>query len=124
MDNKTREISKESKNSKKKDIFRILRLFFINYPKAFNKKKPKPLKLGILEDIAEDLQGELTKSQIRRGLKYYTNSIQYQQAIIVERHRVNLNGEKVDLIITEKHKEFAQKQLGEMLFKKRPLKHS
>ena len=76
MDNKTREISKEPKNSKKKDIFSILRLFFIKYPKAFNKKEPQPLKLGILEDIAEDLHGELTKSQIRRGLKYYTNSIQ------------------------------------------------
>ena len=66
MDNKTREISKEPKNSKKKDIFSILRLFFIKYPKAFNKKEPQPLKLGILEDIAEDLQGELTKSQIRK----------------------------------------------------------
>ena len=123
MDNKTKEISKESKNSKKKDIFSILRLFFIKYPNAFNKKEPQPLKLGILEDIAEDLQGELTKSQIRRGLKYYTNSIQYHQAIMVEKHRVNLNGEKVDLI-TEKHKEFAQKQLEELLLKKRTLKHS
>lgn len=69
MDNKTREISKESKNSKKKDIFRILRLFFIKYPKAFNKKKPKPLKLGILEDIAEDLQGGIDKISNKKRIK-------------------------------------------------------
>ena len=52
------------------------------YPKAFNGKEPKALKLGILEDIAKELKGEMGRTKIKRALRYYTNSIQYQQAIM------------------------------------------
>ena len=116
-----RKMAGETKKSeKKRQIYKVVEILVKKYPKIFNKKEPKPLKIGILEDIAEDLGEELSKTEIKKGLKYYTSAIQYHQAIMAERYRVNLNGNRVSLI-SEEHKEFAQKQLGKLLLRKQAL---
>lgn len=116
-----KEMAGETKKSeKKRQIYKVIEILVKKYPKIFNKKDPKPLKLGILEDIAEDLGEELSKTEIKKGLKYYTSAKQYHQAIMAERYRVNLRGNRVSLI-SEEHKEFAQKQLGKVLLRKQSL---
>ncbi len=102
----------------KEEIYRIIGILIKKYPKAFNRKEPKALKLGILEDIAKELEGEIGRTKIKKALKYYTNSIQYQQAILRDGSRVDLKGEEVSKI-TEEHRAYAQEQLGKKLLQKK-----
>lgn len=122
MDKKEKQ-GREVRNTKKpsdrmQGIFKTLAILKKKYPKAFNRKEPKALKLGILEDIAKDLEGEIGRTKIKKALRYYTNSIQYQQAIMRNKSRVDLKGEETSEI-TEEHRAYAQEQLGKFVTKKR-----
>ena len=41
------------KSEKKRQIYKVVEILVKKYPKIFNKKELKPLKLGILEDIGD-----------------------------------------------------------------------
>ncbi len=111
-----RKIKKTELPEKIQNTFKTLAVLKKRYPKAFN-KNIQPLKLGILNDLNNSLNGKISKTQIRNALKYYTNSILYQQAVISNKFRIDLKGNKHSLI-TDEHKLFAQKQLEKLLNKK------
>ena len=86
------------------------------WPAAFfrNAREVKPLAIGVLKQILanrpESLQG-LNSKAIRRGVKFYTNSIAYHRAMLTASHRINLDGSQSDEI-TEDMREYAQQQLA------------
>lgn len=60
------------------------------YPEAFNPRHPKPLKIGIHEDLAQD--GKLSKTRIRRALNVYVRLRSYYACMTEGRDRVNIDG--------------------------------
>lgn len=69
-----------------------------NFPKAFNFKEPKPLKLGIQNNLLS-LPSPFSKASLRHCLRIYANSKAYLEATIQENWRCDLNGEKVEEVI-------------------------
>lgn len=96
-----------------RNVLETLELLKERFPKAF-KDDPAPLKVGIVDDLIAVLSEELSKTQLRKAVKYYANSSQYHQGILVGGYRINLNGEQCEPV-TEEHKEYSQKRLGEMI---------
>ena len=85
------------------------------FPACFSiEGEAKPLKIGIFQDIAEQIADEprLSKTLLRVALRHYTYSWRYLHCIQEGAHRVNLAGEQ-DAIIDKEHAEHAQKQLRE-----------
>lgn len=60
------------------------------YPEAFNPRKPKPLKIGIHEALAED--GKLSKTRIRRALNVYVRLRSYYACMQEGVDRVTIDG--------------------------------
>jgi ProP effector len=60
------------------------------YPEAFNPRKPKPLKIGIHEALAED--GKLSKTRIRRALNVYVRLRSYYACMLEGVDRVTIDG--------------------------------
>jgi len=108
----SQEISDQEKEdrAKLKERFHETKVWLeATYPKAFNFKEPKPLKLGIELELLV-ASSPYSKSQLRKCLRAYCTSRGYLKAIVEENWRYNLNGEQMEGIIQE-HKDHALKQL-------------
>lgn len=85
------------------------------YPKCFFLEGPvKPLKIGIFQDIAQEL-GEsevVSKRLLRTSLRHYTSSWRYLSAVKEGAVRVNLAGEDAE-VIEKEHADHAATQLKE-----------
>lgn len=81
------------------------------FPKAFNFREPKPLKLGIEQDLLS-VSSPYSKRQIRKSLGSYCFSRTYLNAIVQGDWRYDLNGDKVEEI-SQEHKDRAAKDLAE-----------
>lgn len=92
-------------------------LAFLNnkYPKCFFLEGAvKPLKIGIFQDLAAELEGVdfVSKRLLRNSLRHYTSSWRYLSAIKVDASRVNLQGEAVAQV-EQQHADHAAEQLKE-----------
>lgn len=104
------EHAEKFKNSKE-----IIAFIAQSFPKCFTVEgEAKPLKIGIFQDLAEQLSEEsrVSKTQIRAALRQYTSSWRYLHSIKAGLHRVDLEGNPCELI-TDEHVEYAQKALAE-----------
>lgn len=100
---------------KKQKIQEALAILKKQFPLAF-KENPEPLKIGVLEELVDKLNGKISKNKIRSALKYYTRNLMYHQAVLINTHRIDLAGKRCEPI-TAKQKEYSQKCLGEILAK-------
>ena len=100
------------KNQKIQEALAILKKQF---PLAF-KENPEPLKIGVLEELVDKLNGKISKNKIKGALKYYTRNLMYHQAVLINTHRIDLTGKRCEPI-TAQQKEYSQKCLGEILAK-------
>lgn len=85
------------------------------FPACFSVEgEAKPLKIGIFQDLCEQLEGEsrVSKTLLRSSLRHYTNSWRYLHAVKEGAHRVNLQGEQ-DAVIDKEHAEHALQTLTE-----------
>ncbi len=99
----------------KTDLKVVIEFLAKKYPNSFSVKgEAKPLKIGIFNDIANELAEDepASKTQIRHALRRYTNSWRYLEAVIKGGQRVDLNGEDFEPV-TEEHIKHAQQQLDE-----------
>lgn len=80
-----------------------------NFPKTFNFKEPKPLKLGVQHDLLS-VPCPFSKGSLRHCLGVYAHSKAYLEAIVQENWRYDLNGEKVEEV-TQGEKDHALKLL-------------
>lgn len=65
------------------------------WPSVFSLTAPKPLKIGIKEDViayAAERGLELSKAQITAALMVYTNRTEYRSAVLHGGHRIDLHG--------------------------------
>jgi sRNA-binding protein len=67
------------------------------FPKAFNFKDPKPLKVNIEEDISQ-MESPFSKTLIRKVVAYYVGNPAYLESIVQGDGRVGLHGEKVGTV--------------------------
>lgn len=79
------------------------------FPKTFNFKDPKPLKLGIQHNLLS-VTCPFSKGSLRHCLGVYTHSKAYLEAIVQENWRYGLNGEKSEQV-TQDQKDHALKML-------------
>jgi len=100
---------------KKQKIQEALAILKKQFPLAF-KENPEPLKIGVLEELVEKLNGKISKNKIKGVLKYYTRNLTYHQAVLINTHRIDLAGKRCEPI-TAQQKEYSQKCLGEILAK-------
>ena len=68
----------------------------LTYPRCFNFSHPKPLTIGITNDILKNLPQDIdfSKMNIRQVLDYYTHSPKYLHILTKAKYRYNLQGEK------------------------------
>ena len=102
----------EIKRISTKDIITYLAEKF---PECFSVKGPvKPLKVGIFQDLAEQLNEDETvsKTRLRQALRHYTSSWRYLKAIKVGAARVGIDGKNV-AEIDEDQANYASKTLKE-----------
>lgn len=100
----------ESAPKKKKRTFISPKWLEKTYPKCFNRKNPKPLKKGIMEDILKEGLWAESKTSLRALISFYVGSSLYHRAILEESFRYDLKGKKVEEI-KESEKEFSKNRL-------------
>jgi ProP effector len=84
-----------------------------HWPQLFSLDHPKPLKIGIAEDILKDIklrELDLTRSKVSSALMFYTQTLAYQEAVLSGGSRFDLNGQPCDEI-TPEQQTHASKQL-------------
>jgi ProP effector len=69
--------------------------------------------VGILKDIFDKLPEDknISRLQVRRALKFYTNHPAYQKALVYKTERVDLDGNVAGAVDAE-HKAVAEKALA------------
>ncbi|WP_240547402.1 ProQ/FINO family protein [Mesorhizobium tianshanense] len=77
--------------SRAKSPAQLFRHLSAKWPAAFNPKAPKPLKIGIHQDIRV-LDGELSDDELRRALRAYTRMARYLARLDAGAARVDLDG--------------------------------
>jgi len=94
---------------KTKQLGRVVRLCDA-LPTIFDLKSPRPLAIGILDELQANLPGDLSKRAVKGALKIYTKLPQYQQAIKSGLKRINAQGQETESP-TQEHIEHADKLL-------------
>jgi ProP effector len=104
----------KSKREKWNDFLKkrrkALQWLFEKYPLCFKMEDPIPLKIGIHADILAEIRDDsaISKTNLRKALRYYVGSNAYKQAIISHTYRCDLNGNEAGEV-SEQHKLDAQK---------------
>lgn len=86
------------------------------WPALFDFNAPKPLKIGILEDMLASVKAQnipLELADIRFCLRTYTLRSRYQKCLIQGGERFNLNGEPCG-VITPEQQTMAKQTLNNM----------
>ncbi|MBO9491395.1 RNA chaperone ProQ [Endozoicomonas sp. G2_1] len=102
----------ENKPSSSKEIIAYLAEKF---PSCFSVSGPaKPLKVGIFQDLAEQLSEDeaVSKTRLRQALRHYTSSWRYLKSVKLGAGRVDLAGEQV-AEIDQEQADYAAKTLKE-----------
>lgn len=88
----TPEQKKRQKNQKNNR--RLIKMLEDRYPKAFDWNQPKPLKVGIDQDMT--LDEDFNTSKQKRALAAYTRSDRYKKCLLSGQPRVDLEGVAVN----------------------------
>ena len=94
-------------SANKKETAEILT---IRWPKTFSWSNPKPLKIGIREEVLDSTHSEDEKKILLSALNAYFRRIKYVTSPLNNTHRYDLNGNESELI-TDKEKEHAVQSL-------------
>ena len=94
-----------------KESFALLKT---RWPKLFNIKNPKPLKIGTFAELrkAENM-GRAERKIVALAISRYCNSFGYQKAMLKETHRYDLEGNPVQEIQPE-HRKTAKEKLAKI----------
>ena len=84
----------------KPEVPPVLKLLCQKFPKAFDLKVRKPLKIGIYQDVLKAFEDnpEITTENLATAIRYYSKGFRYEINIIIGFHRINLEGENVSII--------------------------
>ncbi|GAA6204370.1 MULTISPECIES: RNA chaperone ProQ [Thalassotalea] len=102
-------------NTKRTSTKEIIAYLAEKFPACFSiEGAAKPLKIGIFQDLAEQLTDDETvsKTRLRQALRHYTSSWRYLKAIRLGAFRVDINGEQA-AEIDQEQADYAAKTLKE-----------
>lgn len=76
------------------------------FPACFNRKAPKPLKIGLGEEVmalagVHPALADLSRTQLRRALKVYTGAPAYRKALVRGGPRYDLDGQPAGEVTPE-----------------------
>jgi sRNA-binding protein len=98
----TEETQKETKNQKCQRV--LNNWLYVKYPDIFNHKKPKPLAIGTTKVLQQELPEGISVEDLKLAIGYHCRMQTYLRAVLIESHRVNLQGEPVAEIPLEDKK--------------------
>lgn len=81
------------------------------YPKTFDRKNVRPLKIGIQEDLVAD--EKVAKNKIKRALASYVRSLNYYRSLREGAERIDINGEPAG-VVTKEESDHAKGKLKEI----------
>ncbi|EJG6452254.1 ProQ/FinO family protein [Escherichia coli] len=106
---------RKSEKSRKKNIRRVERLAAL-WPELFSQESPRPLKVGIFDDLMEDITARgisLGQGALRATQAYYVSSVRYYRSLMAGGVRYDLKGHPCGEV-TQEHQLNAGKRLDEM----------
>lgn len=92
-------------------VQQALQYLLDTYPKCFNYKTPRPLKIGIHVDVLNEKKNdEISNLSLRRAIGYYTRGPFYLRCVLQQNQRVDLSGNDCGEVL-ETEKDDAKKRL-------------
>ena len=102
---------------RQKEEQRLFKWLCQRFPKCFDPKNKKPVKIGISEDIEIIYQNEhfapVDQYVLKNVIKRYVGDTRYQRSVLQYKQRFNLFGKPVEDFSAE-HLSYAQKRLDEI----------
>ncbi len=95
----SQETNAKARNKNREANQAAVALLVENYPQAFNSEEPKPLKIGIQEDLVSD--EKVSRSKIKRALATYVRNPRYLKSLVEGADRVDLQGESTGKVSAE-----------------------
>lgn len=92
-------MTREQAAKKRETAKAAVALLTDKYPEIFNLEDPKPLKIGIHQDLQAD--SGISKTQLRKALSAYTRHYNYIACLTKGGSRIDLKGENVAEVTVE-----------------------
>ncbi len=124
--------NEENKNNAKTEegtrfehVKESLEVLYKTFPKAFVKDgDARPLKIGIFEDLktrVESIEG-LSVSKVRAALRLYTSRLKYLYSVKEGAHRIDVDGNECEDVVSKEHADYAQEKIKEINSKRKASK--
>ncbi|EOM8336845.1 ProQ/FINO family protein [Salmonella enterica] len=100
----------EGMNRRQWKNFKHMRRVLALWPELFNLDNPKPLKVGVLNDLMQDISARnltIGAGVLKAAIASYTRRIRYQKALAAGGARYDLNGQPCGEITPEQQQEAA-----------------
>ncbi|EAT5361380.1 proQ/FINO family protein [Salmonella enterica] len=100
----------EGMNRRQWKNFKHMRRVLALWPELFNLDNPKPLRVGVLDDLMQDISARnltIGAGVLKAALASYTRRIRYQKALAAGGARYDLNGQPCGEITPEQQQEAA-----------------
>lgn len=100
----------EGMNRRQWKNFKHMRRVLAFWPELFNLDNPKPLKVGVLNDLMQDISARnltIGAGVLKAAIASYTRRIRYQKALAAGGARYDLNGQPCGEITPEQQQEAA-----------------
>ncbi|ENW6016062.1 ProQ/FINO family protein [Salmonella enterica] len=100
----------EGMNRRQWKNFKHMRRVLVLWPALFNLDNPKPLKVGALNDLMQDISARnltIGAGVLKAAIASYTRRIRYQKALAAGGARYDLNGQPCGEITPEQQQEAA-----------------
>ncbi|EEA3739519.1 proQ/FINO family protein [Salmonella enterica] len=100
----------EGMNRRQWKNFKHMRRVLALWPELFDLDNPKPLRVGVLDDLMQDISARnltIGAGVLKAALASYTRRIRYQKALAAGGARYDLNGQPCGEITPEQQQEAA-----------------
>ncbi|EAW3103125.1 proQ/FINO family protein [Salmonella enterica] len=100
----------EGMNRRQWKNFKHMRRVLAFWPELFNLDNPKPLRVGVLDDLMQDISARnltIGAGVLKAAIASYTRRIRYQKALAAGGARYDLNGQPCGEITPEQQQEAA-----------------
>lgn len=100
----------EGMNRRQWKNFKHMRRVLALWPELFNLDNPKPLKVGVLDDLMQDISARnltIGAGVLKAAIASYTRRIRYQKALAAGGARYDLNGQPCGEVTPEQQQEAA-----------------
>ncbi|EDX0374186.1 prop effector [Salmonella enterica] len=90
--------------------FKHMRRILALWPELFDLDNPKPLKVGVLDDIQQDIAARaltIGAGVLKAAIASYTRRIRYKKAIAAGGSRYDINGQPCGEVTPEQQQEAA-----------------